>query len=160
MPVDIKPPKQMDDIKIRTAIIADIASVERLDFNITGISKLDYWTGIFEIYGKQKHGFFLVAECDGHVIGFIIGEVRAWEFGSSPCGWIFALGTDLNYRLKRIGSKLFSAMCDCLEEAGVDTVRTMLARSDELNMAFFRSQGMIGGSFIQLEMPLAGRDEE
>ena len=39
-------------------------------------------------------------------------------------------------------------------QTGVDTVRTMLARNDELNMAFFRSQGMMGGPFIQLEMPL------
>ena len=31
---------------------------------------------------------------------------------------------------------------------------TMLARDDELNMVFFRSLGMMGGPFIQLEMPL------
>ncbi len=31
----------------------------------------------------------------------------------------------------------------------------MLARDDALNMAFFRSQGMMGGPFIQLEMGLA-----
>ena len=37
---------------------------------------------------------------------------------------------------------------------GMATVRTMLARDNALNMAFFRSQGMMGGSFIQLEMPL------
>ncbi len=30
-----------------------------------------------------------------------------------------------------------------------------LARDDALNMAFFRSQGMMGGPFIQLEMGLA-----
>ena len=45
-------------------------------------------------------------------------------------------------------------MCSCLAKAGVTTVRTMLARDDELNMAFFRSQGMTGGPFIQLDMPL------
>jgi hypothetical protein len=33
----------------------------------------------------------------------------------------------------------------------------MLARGDELNMAFFRSQGMMGGPFIQLEMPVDRR---
>jgi len=149
-----------DGLDIRTAKISDIAAVDRLDYSITGISKLDYWTEIFDMYGKRKDGFFLVAEAKGKVIGFIIGEVRAWEFGSRPCGWVFALGTDPNNRLNRVGSRLFSAMCDCLEKAGVDKVRTMLARSDELNMAFFRSQGMMGGSFVQLEMPLAGRDEE
>jgi hypothetical protein len=48
-------------------------------------------------------------------------------------------------------------MCRCLAESGVDTLRTMLARDDELNMAFFRSQGMMGGAFIELEMSLDGR---
>ncbi len=33
----------------------------------------------------------------------------------------------------------------------------MLARDDYLNMAFFRSQGMMGGPFVQLEMPLDPR---
>ncbi len=41
--------------------------------------------------------------------------------------------------------------------SGVDTLRTMLARDDDLNMAFFRSQGMMGGPFVQLEMPLDPR---
>ncbi len=41
-----------------------------------------------------------------------------------------------------------------MRAAGLKTLRTMLARDDTLNMAFFRSQGMMGGAFIQLEMPL------
>ncbi len=67
---------------------------------------------------------------------------------------MFALGVDPTVRLRKIGSQLFDAICACLAQAGVDTVRTMLARDDNLNMAFFRSQGMMGGPFIQLEMPL------
>jgi GNAT superfamily N-acetyltransferase len=88
------------------------------------------------------------------VRGFIIGEVRAWEFGSPPCGWIFALGVDPDCRLQGIGTQLFNAICQCFREAGVDTVRTMLAVDDRLNLSFFRSQGLMGGPFIQLELPL------
>ena len=64
------------------------------------------------------------------------------------------MGVDPDNRLDKVGSTLFDAMCDRLTSAGVDTVRTMLARDDELNMTFFRAQGMMGGPFIQLEMPL------
>ena len=35
----------------------------------------------------------------------------------------------------------------------------MLARDDDLNMVFFRSQGMMGGPFVQLEMPLDPRQD-
>ncbi|MFQ5971274.1 MAG: GNAT family N-acetyltransferase [Alphaproteobacteria bacterium] len=146
------------DIGIRVAEAGDIPAVIRLDTRITGISKPDYWTDMFERYGRRSNRFFLVAEDNGGtLIGFIIGEVRAWEFGSPPCGWIFAIGVDPEIRLRKVGSHLFNAMCRCLEDAGVDTVRTMLLRNDELNMTFFRSQGMMGGPFIQLEMPLADR---
>jgi hypothetical protein len=30
----------------------------------------------------------------------------------------------------------------------------MIAREDQLNMSFFRAQGMMGGPFIELEKPL------
>jgi len=40
------------------------------------------------------------------------------------------------------------------------TLFTMLARDDNLNMSFFRSHGMTGGSFIQLEMPLDQNGDE
>jgi hypothetical protein len=51
-----------------------------------------------------------------------------------------------------IGSKLFKSICQHFQQVGIEKVRTMLARSDHLNMSFFRSQGMRGGPFIQLEI--------
>jgi ribosomal protein S18 acetylase RimI-like enzyme len=153
-------PKGMDDLVIRAAEAADVPAVDRLDTRITGLAKPTYWRDMFERYGRRQGRFFLVAEAGPGVIGFIIGEVRAWEFGSPPSGWIFALGVDPDARLNRVGTRLFEAMCGCLAETGVDTVRTMLARNDELNMAFFRSQGMMAGPFIQLEMPLEGFEGE
>ena len=157
MPAVAKTPEPDRELSIRAAVAADIAAVSLLDSRITGITKSDYWTDMFERYGKRPDRFFLIAEeAGGGIIGFIIGEVRAWEFGSPPSGWIFALGVDPEARLKKIGSRLFQAICVDLAATGVDTVRTMLARDDELNMAFFRSQGMMGGPFIQLEMSLDG----
>ncbi len=157
MPETVGTTELAGDLVIRAATAADVPAVTRLDSRITGMAKPDYWTDMFERYGKRPNRFFLIAEAeDSGVIGFIIGEVRAWEFGSPPSGWIFALGVDPTARLNKIGSRLFEAMCGCLAESGVDTVRTMLARDDELNMAFFRSQGMMGGPFIQLEMSLDG----
>ncbi len=157
MPGTVGTTELAGDLVIRAAAVADVPAVTRLDSRITGITKADYWADMFERYGKRPNRFFLIAEGeDAGVIGFIIGEVRAWEFGSPPSGWIFALGVDPMARLNKIGSRLFEAMCGCLAESGVDTVRTMLARDDELNMAFFRSQGMMGGPFIQLEMSLDG----
>ena len=155
MPEIGEPGTESGKFVIRGARSADVPAIGRLDERITGIGKPDYWQDMFARYGERPGRFFLVAENEGQgLAGFIIGEVRAWEFGSPPSGWVFALGVDPAVRLRKIGSQLFDAICACLAKAGVDTVRTMLARDDNLNMAFFRSQGMMGGPFIQLEMPL------
>ena len=53
-----------------------------------------------------------------------------------------------------IGTALFDDICARFKGDGVQIVRTMLARDDQLNMAFFRSQGLMAGSFIELEKPI------
>ena len=141
-------------LRVRASRAADMPEVEAIDARITGLAKPDYWAQAFARYGEREDRWFLVAEAEGGINGFIIGEQRAWEFGSPPCGWVFAIGVDPALRLSGIGTRLFEAITGRMREAGVALVRTMLARDDALNMAFFRSQGMMGGSFIQLEMPL------
>ncbi|MBC8259371.1 MAG: GNAT family N-acetyltransferase [SAR324 cluster bacterium] len=136
---------------IRDAIAADLPEIIKLDSQNTGIKKEDYWSDAFERYGNSYDGFFHVAENDSCFCGYILGEVRAWEFGSPPCGWIFALGVHNDAREMGVGSGLFESVCEHFREAGIDKVRTMLARNDNLNMSFFRSQGMRSGPFIQLE---------
>lgn len=144
------------DVVIRDAKAADIPAITQLDIRITGLTKPAYWEDMFARHDDRPNRFFLVAEsAERRVVGFIIGEIRAWEFGSPPTGWIFALEVDPAARLRKVGSRLFEAIAARLAASGVDTVRTMLARDDQLNMAFFRSQGMMGGPFLQLEMPLA-----
>jgi ribosomal protein S18 acetylase RimI-like enzyme len=141
-------------VAIRRAVAEDLPAVIEVDARNTGLAKPDYWRETFERFGARRGRYFLVAEDGERVLGFVVGEVRAWEFGSPPCGWIFALGVHPDARLRKVGSRLFEHLCDALRDTGVDKVRTMLARDDRLNLAFFRSQGMMGGPFIELEMPL------
>ena len=62
---------------------------------------------------------------------------------------------------KRVGEMLFRAISARLKKDGVETIRTMVAREDNLNMSFFRAQGMMAGPFIELEKPVDfGREEE
>lgn len=149
---------------IRQAQQADLPQVVVLDAEITGLSKPDYWAEAFDRYSRmpdeaeshssRRNRFFLCAVEGDRLLGFIIGEVRAWEFGSPPCGWVFAIGISPETRGMHVGQTLFEAVCDRFRKAGVTQVRTMLARDDTLVMSFFRSQGMMAGPFIQLEKDL------
>ncbi|MBU6442586.1 MAG: GNAT family N-acetyltransferase [Alphaproteobacteria bacterium] len=143
-------------VGIRRAEARDVAFVIALDKKITGIEKPDYWHDMFERYGanRQDERFFLIAEMNGALEGFIIGETRAWEFGSPPCGWVFAIQVWPGKRLKGVGAQLFEALCDCFRAAGVTTVRTMIARDNTSVLSFFRSCGLMAGPFIELEAPL------
>jgi len=43
---------------------------------------------------------------------------------------------------------------DCFRRAGVDKVRTLTTRDNNLVLSFFRSQGMMAARFIPLELDL------
>ena len=144
------------EVTLREASKADIPAVIRLDAQATGLRKADYWRDICDRYillGRDNR-FFLIAEAGGKIGGFIVGETRVWEFGSPPSGWVFAVNVAADLREHGVGSRLMAAICDRFRACGVDTVRTMISRNDQLNLAFFRSQGMTAGPYIELEMAL------
>ena len=144
------------DVAIRPVRQSDLAEVVAIDATVTGLEKKSYWRSIYERYGSGgvSGRQFLVADAGGRVVGFIIGEVRDWEFGSKPCGWVFAIDVRPEARQAGVGSKLLDAICAAFRRAGVRTVRTMLARDNTLILSFFRSQGMMAGPFIPLEMEI------
>ncbi len=142
-----------DQVTIRNAILTDFDAVIELDIDGDMEEKPVYWRGIFDRYVTTggDGGFFLVAEISGEVIGFIVGEVRAWEFGSPPCGWVFALSVSPGSREKGVGQLMFEEMCNHLKKSGVTSVRTMVDRENKLTLSFFRSQGLRTGRYIELE---------
>ncbi|HEY7610453.1 MAG TPA: GNAT family N-acetyltransferase [Alphaproteobacteria bacterium] len=144
-----------DEVHIRPLMPRDHRAIVALDAANTGMAKPHYWRELFADYGRRRSSrFFLVAEQAGRLVGFVVGEIRAWEFGSVPCGWVLAIEVDAGTRLRRVGTMLIEAIVDCFKSAGVRKLRTMLARDDLLNLRFFRSQGMMAGPFIQLEKNL------
>ena len=149
-------PEQSPPLDIRFAVPEDLDAVVALDELHTGLAKPEYWRDIFGRYVEPSRPkrLFLVAEQPGRTIGFIVGEVRAWEFGSPPCGWVFAINVEPEFREHGVATALMDEICRRFKDAGVDRVRTMLSRDDALNLAFFRSQGMTAGSYIQLEKEL------
>ena len=143
-------------LTIRAVRRADLDAVIELDATVTGLEKRAYWESVYRRYGPgtPTERRFLVAELDGRVVGFVIGEVRDWEFGSPPCGWVFAIDVQPGARLGGIGTRLLEGISAHFRAAGVTKLRTMLARDNTLILSFFRSQGMMAGPLISLEMDI------
>jgi len=147
-------------VLVRAVRRADLPGVIAIDTTVTGLHKSDYWQRVYRRYGVGGQGLrhFLVAEVregrQARVCGFVIGEVRDWEFGSPPCGWVFAIDVDPHTRQAGVGTALLAAMRERFERVGVDRLRTMLARDNTLLLSFFRSQGMTAGRLIPLEIEI------
>jgi ribosomal protein S18 acetylase RimI-like enzyme len=144
------------EIAIRTVRRGDLDAVIALDAHETGIVKREYWRSLFRRYGEAatSERQFLVAVQGTEVVGYVLGEVRDWEFGSPACGWVFAINVHPRARQSGTGTRLLEAVCAGFRKAGTRTVRTILARDNTLVLSFFRSQGMMTGPFIPLEMTL------
>jgi ribosomal protein S18 acetylase RimI-like enzyme len=150
-------------VSIRPARGDDLEEVVRLDQQHSASVSRAQWEDIFERYlvRRPDERFILVAEPmqgadDRRLVGFLVGEIRSWEFGTEPCGWVLRLAVDAGLRQLYVGEQLFRAICQTFRTAGVASVRTMVSRADFLHLAFFRSQGTRGGPFLQLELPLGG----
>ncbi|MDB5509688.1 MAG: hypothetical protein JWL93_2157 [Hyphomicrobiales bacterium] len=140
-----------NQITIDDVCLADIPQIIEIDSEITKIAKPELWYSYYAPAGRSQPRWFLVAHEDARVVGYILGEVRAWEFGSPPCGWIFAIGVSPDQRIGGIGTRLLDAMIERFRPTGVKTIRTMLHIDENVLMSFFRSQGLAAGPFIQLE---------
>jgi GNAT superfamily N-acetyltransferase len=145
-------------VDIGVAREADLDAVVALDAATSGAAKPDYWQDILERYTQENprnKRYFLVGKTpQEELLGFIVGEIRAWEFGSPPCGWVIALNVKADQREKGIGTMLFDALCAEMKNDGVTTIRTMVLANDKVNLSFFRGEGLAAGPYIELERQL------
>jgi len=142
---------------LRELAPADLDRVVEIDALHRGRAVPDYWTGVraeFLARDRRRLRIAVGAESDGRLVGYLFGEVRAFEFGSEPCGWIFAVGVDPAAAREGIASRLLAAACARFRRAGIGTVRTMVRRGDVPVLAFFRAHGFAAGEFTQLEIEL------
>lgn len=148
-------------VRVRAVRRADLPEVIALDATVTGLHKADYWQRVYRRYGVGGQGLrhFLVATAGARVVGFVIGEVRDWEFGAPPCGWLFAIDVMPSARQGGVGGRLLAELAQRFRREGVNTLRTMTASNNSLIQSFFRSQGMRAGHLLPLEMEIGAPAE-
>ncbi len=152
-----RPRREPGWIALRAAQRSDVAQVTDLDGEITGLPKPDHWMDLYRRQRGAPAGIFLVAtpaDDRKRVIGFIIGEIRAWEFGSGPCGWVYALSVRPEARERGVAEALLDRIAEEFRKAGMGKMRTMVARDALLPMRFFRGEGLMAGPYVQLEKDL------
>jgi cyclohexa-1,5-dienecarbonyl-CoA hydratase len=140
--------------RIRPLVRRDLAGVVRIDAIHTGAEQRAYWTRLFREFlapGPGRQQVALTSEIDGEVAGFLLADVRAFEFGSEPCGWILEVGVDPGETRRGIASALLAEAVRRLRASGVSTIRTMVRRNDVPVLTFFHAMGLPAVR-VQLEL--------
>lgn len=102
----------------------------------------DLWEDRVTYYLRRDPEGSMVAELDGAVVGFMLADVRAGEFGiEEKTGWIEVLGVDPDQAGHGVGRALAEAILEHYRASGVRSVRTMVDRSMPDVEAFFQRLG-------------------
>ena len=145
------------DLEIRSIRSADAPAIAAIDACHTGDAKRRWWRDVIARHlGKgasRRVGLVAVGPRD-RVVGYLFAQVRAFEFGSGECGWIYAVGVHPDRAREGVARALLAEARARLTERGVSVVRTMVRREDVPVLTFFRSQGFVAGPFVELELSL------
>ena len=130
------------DVQIRILDTVDIGAVTDIDEKITGRYRPDDWERRIGYYMRRDPDAALVAEIEGDVVGFMLGEVRSGEFGlEEPTGWIEVLGVDPERRGAAIGRRMADALLEHFKGRGATSVRTLVDETMGDISGFFSSLG-------------------
>jgi len=140
-----------EGVKIRVLDYKDLDDIVEIERLILGKDRKDYWLMKIELSEERSPMASLVAEVNGKVIGFIIGEVAGWEYGvPDTVAWIDTIGVHPDYQKKGIATLLFKKLLQNLRKVGITTIYTFVEwRSWDL-LRFFAKMGFEKGDMIHL----------
>ena len=127
---------------VRSLSELDLDGIVRIAEKTRGRYEPDLWEDRVTYYLRRAPEGSLVAEVDGEVVGFMLGDTRTGEFGiEEKSGWIEVLGVDPDASGRGVGRALAEEMLARYRRSGVKTVRTMVDRSMPEVEAFFTRLG-------------------
>jgi len=146
--VVLKPPK------IRALAYGDLDDIVEIEKETFGKERPEYWSMKIELSENRSPLASLVAELDGKVVGFILGDASGWEYGApdTVVGWIDTIGVHPQYRRQGIAGILFKEMVANLKKVGVDTIYTFVNWKDWNLLHFFDKVGFQRGDMIHIEI--------
>lgn len=130
------------DLTVRSLSELDLDDIVRIVEATREKYQPDLWEDRVTYYLRRDPEGSVVAEADGRVVGFMLGDVRAGDFGlEEPSGWIEVIGVDPAVSGRGVGHALAEAILERYRERGVKSVRTMVDSSMPEIEAFFVRQG-------------------
>ena len=138
---------------LRAMAMRDLDRIVEIDTKVLGQSRPDYWEMKLELVEKRSPMSSLVAEVNGEVIGFVIGDASGWEYGvPENIGWIDTIGVDPSWQRKGIAKLLLTEMINNLKKVGVEKIYSFVNWRDWSLLRFFDAMGFEKGDMINVEL--------
>jgi len=153
-----------DDIALRTLTLDDLDEVLAVSNRIQdvaddGVDRANLRREL-RTHLTDSAEFCVGAATTAGVVGYIIGEQRSWEFGSSgTVGWIRILGVHPSYQDRGIGKLLSDEITRRFERSGVRRVRTIVGWDESDLLPFFHGLGFGMTESTVLERALTDTDK-
>ena len=144
-----------ENLRIRVMTEADLEAVVAIDGEVLGEKRFNYWRRKIDFRDKESEVTGLVAEVNGQIVGFILGEISGVEFRvPDVIGWIDTIGIDPAYQRKGIASALLDQLITNFRQFGIETIYTLVNWSDWDLLQFYKNAGFTRGDMINLELKI------
>lgn len=138
-------------ITVRRMNTQDTEAVLSINEKITGHPTEAQWESrIIDALTRNPLGC-LVAESGGKVVGFVLADIRGWEFAIPKSGWIEIVGVDPGYQGKGVARELIGTLGMYFRNNNVEQILTMVNWNEGGLVGFFRALGFERSEFIILE---------
>lgn len=139
------------NVTVRRMSPQDTDAILKINEKITGRPHEAQWESrIIDLLARNPLGC-LVAEAEGKIAGFVLGDIRGWEFAIPKSGWIEIVGVDPDFQGKGVARALIEKLGLYFRNHNVEQVLTMVNWNDAGLVGFFRALGFERSEFIVLE---------
>lgn len=154
-------PELGSQVRLRPLDELDIGGITKIDERITGVYRPEIWERRVGYYLRRDPDSSQVAEFEGRLVGFMLGDVRAGEFGiEQPSGWIERFGIDPDFRGRDLGRQLFERILEHFRACGATAVRTMVDQRDQDVAGYLSAMGFRPSTLQSLEMAIGAGTEQ
>ena len=144
-------------VEIRTLQQKDFDAVVEIDEKVFRQSRPEYYESKFARALDEKNRVVtsLVAESDGQVVGFVMGELFLGEYGiPDTTATLDTVGIHPDCQRKGVGKQLMDQFVRHLRKAGVEKINTLVDWNDWQMIRFFDSNGFEPAKTLNLELKL------
>ncbi len=139
------------EVVIRKMTPEDVMEILEVDLKLVGKQRSPSWpqrvTRYLEMYYPP---LCHVAKVGNRLVGFILGDIRGWEYALAPSGWIDIMGVDPEFQGRGIGKRLVKAFAEECEQRKMKT-HIMVRGADDRLQGFLSEAGFHRGTLVEYE---------